>query len=152
MNIQSRLPDVGTTIFTVMSKLAQEHGAINLSQGFPDFALDPKLVGLVNKYMEEGYNQYAPMPGMPVLREAIANVIQRTYSVSVNPDTEVVVTAGATQAIFSAISAFIHPGDEVILFDPSYDSYAPGIRLSGGIPVHINLNFPRQMPSLLLVS
>ena len=142
MDIQSRLPDVGTTIFTVMSKLAHEHGAINLSQGFPDFPIDPELIALVDKFMKTGHNQYAPMPGAPTLRQAISKVIQRTYSVTVDPDSQVIVTAGATQAIFSAISAFVHPGDEVILFDPSYDSYAPGVRLSGGVPVHINLHLP----------
>ena len=142
MNFQSRLPDVGTTIFTVMSKLAQEHGAINLSQGFPDFPIDSELIALVDKYMKEGQNQYAPMPGAPSLRQSISAVIQRTYSVTVDPDSQVLITAGATQAIFSAISAFVHPGDEVILFDPSYDSYAPGVRLNGGVPVHINLHYP----------
>jgi methionine transaminase len=142
MQIQSRLPDVGTTIFTVMSKMALENGAINLSQGFPDFPIDPGLIELVNQSMEEGHNQYAPMPGTMALRSAIAGIIKRTYNRSVNPETEITITAGATQAIYSAIAAFISPGDEVILFDPSYDSYNPAIRLNGGIPIHINLKLP----------
>jgi methionine transaminase len=142
MQIQSRLPDVGTTIFTVMSRMALEHGAINLSQGFPDFPVDPEIVRLINLNMEQGNNQYAPMPGVVVLREAIARMIARTYSHPVDPEAEITVTAGATQAIFSAIAAFVSPGDEVILFDPSYDSYNPAIRLNGGKPVHINLKFP----------
>jgi methionine transaminase len=142
MNIPSRLPDVGTTIFTVMSRMALEHGAINLSQGFPDFPLDEEIIQLVHKYMVDGHNQYAPMPGTVSLRESIASMIKRTYNHSVVADTEITITAGATQAIFSTIAAFVSPGDEVILFDPSYDSYNPAIRLNGGIPVHINLRFP----------
>lgn len=140
--ISSRLPDVGTTIFTIMSKMAADHRAINLSQGFPDFAIDEKLIGLVNQFMLEGQNQYAPMPGLPALRESIADIISQTYQRTVNAETEITVTAGGTQAIFSIISAFINPGDEVILFDPAYDSYDPAIRLSGGIPVQINLRYP----------
>src|SRR6187549_1380507 len=125
MQIRSRLPDVGTSIFTVMSKMALDHGAINLSQGFPDFNIDEKIIHLVHKYMMEGNNQYAPMPGTPALRNVIAEVISRTYSRTVNPDTEITVTPGATEAIFSAIAAFISSGDEVIIFDPAYDSYGP---------------------------
>jgi methionine aminotransferase len=142
MNIQSRLPDVGTSIFTVMSKMALDHGAINLSQGFPDFNIDEKIIHLVHRYMMEGHNQYAPMPGTPALRNVIADVISRTYSRVVSPDTEITITPGATEAIFSAITAFISSGDEVILFDPAYDSYSPSIRLNGGVPVPINLSFP----------
>jgi len=142
MNIKSRLPDVGTTIFTVMSKLALEHGAINLSQGFPDFPISSELIALVDKFMKEAQNQYAPMPGTPVLRQAIADVIRRTYSLTVDAETQVLVTAGATEAIFSSIAAFINPGNEVILFDAYYDSYAPSIRLCGGVPVHISLHLP----------
>lgn len=138
----SRLPDVGTSIFAVMSKMAQEHGAINLSQGFPDFDIDDKLINLVHRFMLEGNNQYAPMPGVPALRNRIADVILKTYNHAVNPETEITITSGATQGIFSIISALINPGDEVILFDPSYDSYDPAIRLSGGIPVQINLKYP----------
>lgn len=125
-----------------MSKMALEHGAINLSQGFPDFALDEKIIDLVYRYMKEGNNQYAPMPGVPALRQAIAEVIFRTYQHRADPETNITVTSGATEGIFAAIAALIGPGDEVILFDPSYDSYDPAIRLNGGIPVHINLRYP----------
>lgn len=142
MQIASRLPDVGTSIFSVMSKMALEHGAINLSQGFPDFAIDTQIINLVHKYMLEGNNQYAPMPGVPGLRQQISEVIFQTYNHRVDGETEITVTVGATEGIFAAISAFINPGDEVILFDPAYDSYEPAIRLNGGIAVHINLTYP----------
>lgn len=142
MNIHSRLPDVGTTIFTVMSKMAQDYGAFNLSQGFPDFPIDKELIQLVSENMLANQNQYAPMPGLPALRSAIADVVSKTYSRSVDPDTEITVTAGATEGLYSAIAALIHPGDEVIVFDPAYDSYDPAIRLNGGAPVHINLRPP----------
>lgn len=142
MEIRSRLPDVGTTIFTVMSKMALEYGAINLSQGFPDFPIDEEIIELVSKAMREGHNQYAPMPGTPALRNAISSVIQGTYHRTVDPETEITITAGATEAIYSTIAAFVSAGDEVILFDPAYDSYNPAIRLNGGVPVHINLRFP----------
>lgn len=141
-NPSSRLPDVGTTIFTVMSKMALDYGAINLSQGFPDFPMDEKLIGLVNRYMLENYNQYAPMEGVPALRKSISNVLERTYSRPTDPDKEITVMAGGTEALFASIAAFIRSGDEVILFDPSYDSYDPSIRLNGGIPIHIELNPP----------
>jgi methionine aminotransferase len=139
VQIQSRLPDTGTSIFTVMSALAAEHGAINLSQGFPDFDIDPELIRLVNDAMLGGHNQYAPMPGLPALREAIAEVVLRTYNRDTNPQTEVTVTAGGTAALYAAITALVRPGDEVIIFDPSYDSYSPAVRLNGGTPVHLNL-------------
>ena len=142
MEIQSRLPDVGTSIFAVMSGMANEYGAINLSQGFPDFNIDPKIIELVHQHMMSGSNQYAPMPGLPMLRNIIGDVIFNTYQHRVNPETDITVTAGATQAIFAIVSAFINPGDEVIVFDPAYDSYNPAIRLNGGVPVHINLNYP----------
>lgn len=142
MEITSRLPDVGTSIFSIMSKMALDHGAINLSQGFPDFAIDKTIIDLVHRFMLEGNNQYAPMPGVPLLRQQISQVIQETYNHRVDADTEITVTAGATEGIFAAISAFINPGDEVILFDPAYDSYDPAIRLNGGIPVQINLRYP----------
>jgi methionine aminotransferase len=142
LSIQSRLPDVGTTIFTVMSKMALDYGAINLSQGFPDFPMDEKLISLVNRAMLEGFNQYAPMPGLPELRNAIADVVSKTYSRTIDADQEVTVVAGGTQALFSAVAAFISQGDEVLLFDPSYDSYDPAVRLNGGVPVHIELNPP----------
>lgn len=142
MNLQSRLPEVGTTIFTIMSKMALEHGAINLSQGFPDFPVDPKLIDLIAAKMREGFNQYAPMPGAPALRNVIAEVVSKSYNRATDPETEVTVTAGGTEALFSVIAALVHPGDEVIVFDPAYDSYNPAIRLNGGVPVHINLTYP----------
>ncbi len=137
--IMSKLPHVGTTIFTVMSKLAAECGAINLSQGFPDFPIDEKLSALVNAAMKAGHNQYAPMPGLPALREAITDKVERLYGFRYDPDTEVTVTAGGTQAIFTAIGAVVHPGEEVIIVDPAYDCYAPAVELFGGRPVHVRL-------------
>ena len=142
MEINSRLPDVGTSIFTVMSKMALDHGAINLSQGFPDFAVDEEIINLVHKYMLEGNNQYAPMQGLPALREIIGQVIVKSYQHKADPDSEITITAGATEGIFAGICAFIHQHDEVILFDPAYDSYEPCVRLNGGIPIQINLRFP----------
>lgn len=140
MKIHSKLPDVGTSIFTVMSKMALDYGAINLSQGFPDFMIDPKIISLVHRYMVEGNNQYAPMPGTPALRNAIAGVIAKTYGRTVDPETEITITSGATESTFSIIAALISTGDEVIVFDPAYDSYNPVVRLNGGTPIHINLN------------
>ena len=140
MKIHSKLPDVGTSIFTVMSKMALDYGAINLSQGFPDFMIDEKIISLVHRYMVEGNNQYAPMPGTPALRNAIAGVIAKTYGRTVDPETEITITSGATESTFSIIAAMISKGDEVIIFDPAYDSYNPVVRLNGGTPVHINLN------------
>jgi methionine aminotransferase len=142
MNVPSRLPDVGTSIFTIMSKMALDYGAINLSQGFPDFSIDRKIIDLVHRFMLEDHNQYAPMPGTPVLRRVIADVIKRSFNAPVDPDTEITVTSGATEAIYAVIAAFITPGDEVIVFDPSYDSYNPVVRLNGGVPIHINLLYP----------
>jgi methionine transaminase len=142
MNIQSRLPDVGTSIFTIMSKMALDHGAINLSQGFPDFSIDKKIVELVNQFMLADYNQYAPMPGTPALRSIISEVLLRSFNCKRDADSEITITSGATEAIYAVIAAFIAPGDEVIVFDPSYDSYNPVIRLNGGVPVHINLEYP----------
>lgn len=140
--ISSRLPDVGITIFDIMTKMANEHGALNLSQGFPDFDIDPKLIRLVNEFMMRGHNQYATMPGVAALRQVLSRIILDTYQRPVNWETDITVTSGATEGIFACISAFISPGDEVILFDPAYDSYDPAIRLNGGIPVQINLTFP----------
>lgn len=125
-----------------MSKMAQDHGAINLSQGFPDFPIDPRLIELVSDAMKDGYNQYAPMAGVMALRQSISEMLGRAYNVTVDPETQVTITAGATQAIYSVIAAFIGSGDEVIMFDPAYDSYNPAVRLNGGIPVHINLRHP----------
>jgi methionine aminotransferase len=133
ISIHSKLPHTGTTIFTVMSQLAEEHQAINLSQGFPDYECDPKLVGLVTEAMHKGFNQYAPMAGLPALRELIAEKVNTLYGSSYHPDTEVTITAGGTQAIFTALSACINPGDEVIIFEPAYDSYAPAVKLLGGL-------------------
>lgn len=142
MKLKSKLPDTGTTIFTIMSSLANEHGAINLSQGFPDFGVSEKLIGLVEKYMKEGFNQYAPMQGVPILREKIALKVRKLYGADYDPDKEITITSGATEALFAAISAVVQKGDEVILFEPAYDSYAPAIRLSGGQPVHVKLRYP----------
>jgi methionine transaminase len=140
VNFTSRLPAVGTTIFTTMSALAKEHDAINLSQGFPDFDCDPALKELATKYMQSGFQQYAPMPGVPKLRETISAIIARCYNVGIDPETQVTVTAGATQGIFTAIAAFIKPGDEVIVFEPAYDCYVPAILLQGGVPVFSRLD------------
>lgn len=142
MKLHSKLPDVGTTIFTVMSRMATDHGAINLSQGFPDFPMDKRLTTLVAKYMDEDYNQYAPMAGLPELLQVMADIVSSTYGYSVDGEQEITIMAGGTEALFSTISAFVHPGDEVILFDPSYDSYDPAIRLCGGKPVRLALEPP----------
>lgn len=140
--IRSKLPSVGTTIFTVMSALANEYKAINLSQGFPNFECSPELVKLVNQYMEKGHNQYAPMQGIMPLRETIAEKMQDIYGVVYHPEKEINITAGGTEAIYSAITAMVHDGDEVIVFEPAYDCYVPAIELCGGIPVYISLNAP----------
>lgn len=137
--IESRLPDVGTTIFTVMSALAQQHGAVNLGQGFPDFDCDPRLVDAVDAAMRGGLNQYPPMAGLPLLRERIADKISSLYGHRYDAGSEITVTAGATQAILTAILALVRAGDEVIVLDPSYDSYDPNIRLAGATPVHVPL-------------
>ncbi|WP_080054097.1 methionine aminotransferase [Spirosoma aerolatum] len=141
--LTSKLPNVGTTIFTVMSKLASEVGAINLSQGFPGFDCSPELVGLVETYMRKGFNQYAPMTGVPALREALAQKTFEQYKVAYNPDTEITVTSGATEAIFAAIASVVRPGDEVIVLEPAYDSYVPAIELNGGVPVYVTLTPPQ---------
>ena len=138
-SITSRLPNVGTTIFTVRSALASEKNAVNLGQGFPDFECDPALVNAVTDAMQRGLNQYPPMTGVPVLREAIAAKIQTLYVRSYNPNTEITVTAGATQAIITIILAIVHPGDEVIVLEPCYDSYVPNIELAGGHVVRVPL-------------
>jgi methionine transaminase len=137
--LQSRLPQVGTTIFTVMSALAQEHRAVNLGQGFPDFACDPALVDAVHSAMRDGWNQYPPMAGVPALREAVAHKIETLYGHRYDAGDEITITAGATQAIFTAILACVHPGDEVIVLEPCYDSYAPNIELAGGRVVRVSL-------------
>jgi methionine aminotransferase len=140
--MNSRLPEVGTSIFTIMSKMALEHQAINLSQGFPDFSIDEKIIDLVYHFMKTGNKQYAPMAGVVALRNAISDVIQKSFGYRADAETDITITAGATEGIFAIISALVAAGDEVILFDPSYDSYNPAFRLNGGIPVHINLRYP----------
>ena len=142
MKIQSKLPDVGVTIFTVMTQLSIEYGAINLSQGFPDFDADPELISLVEKQMRSGQNQYAPMQGVLSLREAIAEKTSELYGAEYRPDTEITVTSGATEAIYAAITAVVNPGDEVIIFEPAYDAYVPVVQVNGGIPVYLKLKFP----------
>jgi methionine aminotransferase len=144
--VESRLPGVGTTIFTVMSRLAAECGALNLSQGFPDFSAEPELFERVSHHMRAGANQYAPMAGVPALREAIAARSEGLYGTRYDPEHEVTVTAGGTQAIFTAVTALTRPGDEVIVLEPVYDSYAPAIELSGGTPVRARLTFPGYRP------
>jgi methionine transaminase len=139
LNIKSRLPEVGTSIFSVMSKMALEYHAINLSQGFPDFPVSEKLIDSIHQQMKAGHNQYAPMPGVPALRKTIAEMVNKTYQRPTDFETEVTITAGGTEAIFSTIASLITAGDEVIVFDPAYDCYAPAVRLNGGIPIHINL-------------
>lgn len=141
-NLPSKLPYVGTTIFTVMSKLATDEGAYNLSQGFPSFDCSPKLSELVCHYLKNGYNQYAPMSGAPVFRESIAQKTADVYGTTYDPETEVTVTSGATEAIFCAVTAVVYPGDEVIVLEPAYDSYVPAIDLNGGIPVFVTLDAP----------
>ena len=143
MDLQSKLPQVGTTIFTVMSQLAAEHGAVNLGQGFPDFDVPPRLVDALDRAMRQGHNQYAPMTGIPALREAIAEKVQRVYGVAVDPGAEITVTSGATEAIFNAIHAVVRAGEEVIVLDPAYDCYDPAIALAGARAVHVPLD-PRN--------
>jgi methionine aminotransferase len=142
MDIQSKLPDVGVTIFTVMTQLAIEGEAINLSQGFPDFDPDPQLKQLVEKHIQAGHNQYASMQGVPALREKIAVKTEALYGRACDPATEITVTAGATEGLFAAISAVVRPGDEVIIIEPAYDAYVPVIELNGGRPVFVKMTFP----------
>jgi methionine aminotransferase len=139
---ESKLPEVGTTVFTVMSELANLHGAINLGQGFPDFDPPEALKRALARHVESGKNQYAPMPGVPALRACIAANLERCYGRRLDPDSEITITSGATEAIFDAIMALVHPGDEVVLLDPAYDSYAPALRLAGGRAVHVPLALP----------
>ena len=141
-HIKSKLPQVGTTIFTVMSALATEHKAVNLGQGFPDFPMSSALTELVNDAMRNGFNQYSPMPGWMPLREAIAEKVEFLYNNTINPDTEITITPGGTYAIYTALTTVLQPGDEVIVFEPGYDSYIPNIVVNGAIPVRINLQFP----------
>src|SRR6201992_2992230 len=140
--ITSKLPQTGTTIFTVMSALAQEVGAINLAQGSPDFNTSRDLIKLVNNAMKKGHNQYAPMPGVMALREQIAEKTEKLYGAKYNPDTEITITAGGTQAIFTAITAVVNPNDEVIIFEPAFDCYAPAIKMMGGVVKSLELEPP----------
>ena len=145
--LPSKLPDVGTSIFSVMSQLAQEHGAINLAQGFPDY--DPPrelLEALARHVLTPGHQQYAPMPGLPRLREAISHKTARLYGYAPNPDTEITVTSGATEALYAVMAAVVRPGDEVLLLEPAYDLYAPAVRLQGGVPVYVPLTPPGFRP------
>ena len=142
MQITSKLPAVGTTIFATMSALAAEHKAVNLGQGFPDFPMNEELIELVAKAMRDQYNQYAPMPGWMPLREAIAEKVHYLYGTRVNPDSEITITPGGTYAIYSAFTSFLQPGDEVILFEPAYDSYIPNIEVNGAKAVRIPLVYP----------
>ncbi|MDL2337329.1 MAG: pyridoxal phosphate-dependent aminotransferase [Pseudomonadota bacterium] len=148
----SRLPKVGTTIFSVMSALAQQHDAVNLGQGFPDFDCDPRLLDAVNHAMRSGHNQYPPMPGVPALREAIADKMASLYGHRYDPGSEITVTAGATQAILTIMLAVVQPGDEVILLDPCFDSYAPNIALAGGMAVHVPLTPGSFRPDFDLIA
>lgn len=140
MQISSKLPSVGTTIFTTMSALAREHQAINLSQGFPDFDCSPKLMELASHYIKTGFNQYAPMPGTIQLRERVAEIISQCYGATYHPESEITITAGATQAIYTALAAFVREGDEVLVIEPAYDCYVPAIEVHGGIPIYSALN------------
>jgi methionine aminotransferase len=151
INIQSKLPNVGTTIFTVMSALAAEHKAINLGQGFPDFPMSPELVELVHKAMRDGHNQYVHMNGYMPLREALAEKVQYLYGSSINPDTEITVSPGGTYALFTALATILQPDDEVIVFEPAYDCYIPQIELMGAKAMTINLVFPEYQIDWALV-
>jgi methionine aminotransferase len=144
IKLASKLPQVGTTIFTVMSAMAAEKGAVNLGQGFPDFDCDPSLVDAVTTAMKGGLNQYPPMTGIPSLRDAIARKIETIYGHAYDPVTEITVTAGATQGLLTAILCSVHPGDEVIVIEPAYDSYVPAIELAGGIPVFVQMEISPQ--------
>ena len=141
-HITSKLPNVGTTIFTVMSALATEHKAVNLGQGFPDYPMSEELIALVNEVMKKGFNQYVPMQGYLPLRESLAEKIQSLYTIIVNPGSQITITPGGTYAIYTALTTVLQPGDEVIVFEPAYDSYIPNVEINGAIPVLIDLKFP----------
>jgi methionine aminotransferase len=140
--IHSKLPDVGTTIFTVMSVLAAEHNAVNLGQGFPDFSMSDELTSLVNKAMKNDFNQYTHMNGYPLLRERLCEKAAKLYGANINPDTQITVTPGGTYAIYTSLTTVLRPGDEVIVFEPAYDSYIPNIEINGATPVLISLQYP----------
>jgi len=141
--IKSKLSGVNTSIFAVMSQLANEHNAINLAQGFPNFLCSKELINLVNKFMNKGFNQYAPMPGLMSLREQIAIKTEKLYSMKYDPESEITITPGGTLAIYAAIEALVIPGDEVIIIEPSYDSYSPSVRLAGGVAKYARLQYPK---------
>ena len=140
--IQSKLPQVGTTIFTLMSSLAAKHNAINLGQGFPDFGMDEKLIALVNEAMQSGHNQYVHTNGLPLLRQRLAEKIFSLYTTSIDAETEITITPGGTYAIYTALTTILQPGDEVIMFEPAFDSYIPNIIVNGGVPILIPLTYP----------
>jgi methionine aminotransferase len=142
MHVQSKLPNVGTTIFTVMSSLAVEYNAVNLGQGFPDFLMSDELTSLVNDAMKKGFNQYTHMNGLPLLRERLAEKAEKLYQTKINPETQITVTPGGTYAIYTALTTVLQKGDEVIVFEPAYDSYIPNIEINGAIPVLISLQHP----------
>lgn len=142
LSIRSKLPEVGTTIFTIMSAMAAEYRAINLGQGFPDFMMSEELIALVNEAMKKGHNQYVHMNGLLMLRERLAEKIQDLYDAAVHPETEITITPGGTYAIYTALTTVLQPGDEVIVFEPAYDSYIPNIIINGAVPVLITLNHP----------
>jgi methionine aminotransferase len=142
VQLQSKLPDVGTTIFTVMSGLANQYNAINLGQGFPDYPMDEALMNKVSEAMQKGWNQYVPMQGYIPLRESIAEKVEYLYGTKISPDTQITITPGGTHAIYTALTTVLHPGDEVIVFEPAYDSYIPNIEINGAVPVLIALKFP----------
>ncbi len=144
MKINSKLPDVGTTIFTVMSQLCVDHQAINLGQGFPDFSPDNKLIDYVTDAMKGEFNQYPPMTGIPALRTAIASKVKNLYGRTYDANTEITVTAGATEGLMASIQAFVHSGDEVIIIEPFYDLYIPAIKLAGGVPVVVPMRVPTE--------
>lgn len=141
-SINSKLPQVGTTIFTVMSGLATEHQAINLGQGFPDFPMNQDLLNLVSDVMHKGYNQYVPMQGYMPLREALAEKVSFLYGTTISPDSQITITPGGTYAIYTALTTILQPGDEVIVFEPAYDSYIPNVEINGAVAVRVNLEFP----------
>lgn len=142
MQITSRLPNVGTTIFTVMSALASEYNAVNLGQGFPDYPMNDELVAKLSEAMKKGFNQYAPMPGLMALRERIAEKTAQLYHTNINPDTDITITPGGTYAIYTALTTILQPGDEVILFEPAYDSYIPNIEINGAKAIPLPLTYP----------
>jgi methionine aminotransferase len=142
LQIQSKLPSVGTTIFTVMSGLANQYNAINLGQGFPDYQMSEELMNKVNEVMHKGWNQYVPMPGFMPLRESIAEKVEFLYQTKINPDTQITITPGGTYAIYTALTTILQPGDEVIVFEPAYDSYIPNVEVNGASPILVDLKFP----------